>query len=123
RGMRRELKHGRLLAIAQEGQQLNPPIGKFKRIVGCCRFCLVSLSEDCRFVVELFCLPPEETPRENGYLSGKCQFGPRRQTYCQLAIAERTKPACTGAEVTRYQLLSDHCGSRTYAFEAKIAHV
>ena len=88
----------------------------------CGRFVPVDLSEDCRLVVERFRLPPEQAVREDGDLSGKCQFRTRHQTNCHIGIIERSEAAGPGAEVTRHQLVADLCGSRMYALEAKVTH-
>jgi len=57
--LRRELKHGCRLTLAQECQQHGSPIREFERIVMGGRLLLVDLSKDRRLVVDCLRLPPE----------------------------------------------------------------
>ena len=59
RWLRRQLKHGCRLTLAQGRQQHGPPIRKFERIVMGGRLLLVDLSKDRRLVVDCLRIPPE----------------------------------------------------------------
>jgi hypothetical protein len=59
RWLRRKLKHGCRLTLAQECQQHSPPIRKFERIVMSCQHLLVDLPKDRRLVVDCLRLPSE----------------------------------------------------------------
>ena len=59
RWLRRELKRGCCLPLAQERQQHGSPIRKFERIVMGGQHLLVNLSKDGRLVVDRFRFPPE----------------------------------------------------------------
>jgi hypothetical protein len=59
RWLRRELKHGCRLTLAQERQQHSSPIRKFERIVMGGQSLLVDLSKDRRLVADRLGLPPD----------------------------------------------------------------
>jgi hypothetical protein len=68
RGLRGQLKHCCHLTLAQKRQQLDPPVGKFERIVMGSRFACVNLSEDCCPMSSCIPAPPKQAMRKNGDL-------------------------------------------------------
>jgi len=87
------------------------------------RLVVVDLSKDGRLVVDRLRPPPEQTGRHARNLASEGQFRTRHYTHRQSGIIRSGKAACSGAEVTCREPIADLRRSRTYALEAKVAHL
>ena len=84
---------------------------------------LVDLSKNGRLVVDRLHLPPEQASRQASNLASEGQLRTRHYTHGQSGIIRGSEAACPGAEVTGHELIADLRGPRTYALEAKVAHL
>jgi hypothetical protein len=73
----------------------------------CGRPVLVDLSKDCRLVIDCLRFPTEEASWQARNFPGKGQFRSRHHTHCQSKIIRGGEAACAGAEITRYEFISD----------------
>src|SRR5579864_5824842 len=120
--LRRQLQHGRFLTFAQQRQQHDTPIGKFKRVVMGGQLILVDLTEDRGLVVDRLGLPPQKTGRQAGNFAGEGQLGSGPDANGQTGIVGGGEPARSRPEVARDELVADLRRPRSHALKAKVAH-
>ena len=120
---RRQLKHRCRLTLAQQRQQHGPPVRKFERIVMRGQLILVDLSKNGRPVVDRLRPPAEQAGRQARNLASEGQLRTGHYTHRQSGIIRGSEAACPCAKVTSHELIADLRGSRTYALEAKVAHL
>jgi hypothetical protein len=109
----RQLQNGGLLSLAQEGEQYDPAIRKFDRIVMRGRFVLIDLPKNRGAVIGRPLAPRKQAGRHAHHTGGKGQFRSGKNTDRDAGIFRRREPARSDAEVARGQLVANLRGARS----------
>ena len=114
-GLRGKLKHGRLLAFEQLGQEDHLPIGKFKGIMMHARLVFIDLPEDRRPGGHSARRTEAEEPGCcTGDLLGECKLRSRKDAHRCCGIFGRREPTSTGPKVARRKLVANFCLTRLH---------